>query len=82
MSRDYTPDLEEALIIIKELQTHVTQLDTKLLTFQPPVIDRTGGKWNQDEVLGFKKFVETVNIQVDVLELVSQTLSLLCIMLR
>jgi len=70
-SRDFGPDLQEARQILTELQNHISAFDTRLLTFHAPIIDRTGGKWNQEEVLGYKKFIENVTHQSDVLDSVS-----------
>jgi hypothetical protein len=69
--KDYSPDLLEARRLLGELLNHIASLAPGLLGYDAPVLDRTGGNWRQDEVLGFKRFIDTVHHQSDVLSLVS-----------
>lgn len=70
--RDYTPELNEALAVMRELLSHVRAFDSARLSFSPAVIDdATGSSWRGEDTQGLRKFTDSIEQHGAQLEAVS-----------
>nr|XP_018260925.1 uncharacterized protein I303_06642 [Kwoniella dejecticola CBS 10117]OBR83083.1 hypothetical protein I303_06642 [Kwoniella dejecticola CBS 10117] len=70
-SQDFTPHLQQARILLQELLEHIESFDLGRLMYRAPIIDRIRFEhWGQDEVMGYKKWVDGVYGHARLLEAV------------
>ncbi|KAK8853179.1 hypothetical protein IAR55_003881 [Kwoniella newhampshirensis] len=61
MSQDFTQQLNQAQQLIQTLLDHIHSFPIERLIYHAPILDRIRWEtWQQDEVMGLKKFVEGV----------------------
>ncbi|WVR07720.1 hypothetical protein IAU60_004762 [Kwoniella sp. DSM 27419] len=74
MSQDFVPNLERARELIAELLAHIRGFPLDRLLYHAPILDRIRFEgWDQDEVMGLKKWVEGVSHHAKVLDGMAQS---------
>ncbi|WVW86120.1 hypothetical protein I302_108160 [Kwoniella bestiolae CBS 10118] len=60
-SQDFTPNLHHARLLLTELISHIQRFDLNKLMYRAPILDRIRFEhWSQDEIMGFKKWLDGV----------------------
>ncbi|WWC71978.1 uncharacterized protein I206_105937 [Kwoniella pini CBS 10737] len=70
MSQDFTPNLRHAQILLQDLLNHIESFDLNKLMYKAPIIDRIKFEsWGQDEIMGFKKWIDGIYGHFKLLEI-------------
>ncbi len=80
MAKDHTENLRKAKELCADLQYSIRDVDRSQLIFKAPLIDthaESSGGWTQDDIQGWRKWVENVHHQEAGIDAV-RLISLLC----